>query len=123
MNSVDLSVDSNSKIENAKSSPIAEGVKLLRQTYLENLPIETFAKQSNVSLSAFGQLFNKQYGTSLLRYRNTLRIKRAQQLLENGECTVAEVAYASGFENVGYFCRYYKKVTGKTPKQNKESDI
>ena len=123
MNSVDLSVDSNSKIENAKSSPIAEGVKLLQQTYLENLPIETFAKQSNVCLSAFRQLFNKQYGTSPLKYRNTLRIKRAQQLLENGDSTVAEVAYASGFENVGYFCRYYKKVTGKTPKQNKESDI
>lgn len=123
MNSVNLSVDSNSKIKNAQQSPIAEGVKLLRQTYLENLPIETFAKQSNVSLSAFRQLFNKQYGMSPLRYRNMLRIKRVRQLLENGDCTVAEVAYASGFENVGYFCRYYKKVTGKTPKQTKKHSV
>lgn len=98
---------------------ILKGVLLLKQTYLENLPIETFASISNVSLSTFRQLFNKQYGVSPLQYRNSLRIERAKQLLKEGDCTVAEAAYASGFENVGYFCRYFKKLTGTTPKQTK----
>lgn len=98
---------------------ILKGVLLLKQTYLENLPIETFAKHSNVSISTFRQLFNKQYGMSPLQYRNVLRVERAKQLLEQGDCTVAEAAYASGFDNVGYFCRYFKKLTGITPKQSK----
>ena len=97
---------------------ITKGVILLKQSYLENLPIEEYAKKSNISVSSFRQLFTKQYGLSPIRFRNQLRINRAKQLLEEGGFTIAEVAYASGFENVGYFCRYFKKATGSTPKQN-----
>ena len=100
---------------------ITKGVLLLKQTYLENLPIEVFAKQCAISESAFRQLFCKQYGMSPLQYRNRLRIHRAKELLEYDHCTVAEAAYASGFENLGYFCRYYKKITGQTPKQTKQN--
>ena len=95
------------------------GVLLLKQTYLENLPVEVFAKKSNISVGAFRQLFHKQYNMSPVQYRNHLRISRAQQLLQHGDCSVAEVAYECGFENVGYFCRYYKKITGQTPHQSK----
>lgn len=98
---------------------ISKGVLLLKQTYLENLPIEMFAKACSISESSFRQLFHKQYGMSPLQYRNNLRINRARELLEYDNCTVAEAAYASGFENLGYFCRYYKKLTGQTPKQTK----
>ncbi len=106
-------------IENHHYPRIATGVMLLKQTYLENLPIEVFAKQSNISVSSFRQLFSKQYGMSPLQYRNRLRIQRARQMLEYDSCTVAEVAYANGFENIGYFCRCYKKITGETPRETK----
>lgn len=101
---------------------IEKGVLLLKQTYLENLPMETFARHSGISQSAFRQLFHKQYGMSPLQYRNRLRIRRARELLEYEHCTVAEAAYGSGFENIGYFCRYYKKITGQTPKQSRQND-
>jgi len=106
--------------ENTAYAPIVKGVLLLKQTYLENLPIETFAEQSNVSISLFRRLFHQQYGMSPLQYRNLLRINRAKQLLEYDYSTVAEVAYACGFENVGYFCRYYKRITGETPTQTRQ---
>lgn len=106
--------------ENTSYAPIVKGVLLLKQTYLENLPIETFAEQSNVSISLFRRLFHQQYGMSPLQYRNLLRINRAKQLLEYDYSTVAEVAYACGFENVGYFCRYYKRITGETPTQTRQ---
>lgn len=107
-------------VESSRSSPILKGVLLLKQSYLEALPIETFARESNMSISLFRQLFRKQYGMSPLQYRNLLRIHRARQLLEYDDSTVSEVAYASGFENVGYFCRCYKKYTGETPKQTRQ---
>ena len=100
-----------------------KGVLLLKQTYIEDLPIEFFAKQSNISTSLFRQLFKKQYNMSPLQYRNRLRINRAKQLLECNHCTVAEVAYATGFENVAYFCRLYKRITGVTPTETKENSI
>lgn len=94
---------------------IREGARLLEETYLENLPISHFAAKSNVSLSSFRSLFKKYYGTSPVQYRNRLRIERARELLREGGCTVSEAAYACGFENIGYFCRYYKRITGETP--------
>ena len=99
---------------------ILEGVRLLEGSYLENLPIARFAEASHVSINTFRTLFHKQYGISPVKYRNQLRIERARELLRDGELTVAEVAYASGFENVGYFCRYYRKITGEAPGNTKK---
>lgn len=98
-------------------SRILPGVLLLKQTYLENTPVERFAQVCSISISLFRELFKRQYGVSPVQYRNRLRIDRARQLLRDGGCTVAEAAYASGFENLGYFCNYYKKVTGQRPGQ------
>ena len=100
---------------------ILAGVRLLEQSYLENLPIERFAAASNMSENLFRKLFVKQLGISPVKYRNRLRIERAKELLAEGGFTVSEVAYASGFENVGYFCRYYRQVVGESPSETKSA--
>ena len=41
-------------------------------------------------------------------------------MLTETHCTVEEAARGSGFDNVGYFCRLYKKTTGETPGQTRE---
>lgn len=99
---------------------IRAGVKLLEQSYLTDLPIESFAQESNVSVSTFRSLFSKQFGISPTKYRNRLRIERAKRLLSEGGYSVAEAAYACGFENVGYFCRYYKRLMGESPGSTRE---
>lgn len=101
---------------------IARGVRLLEQTYLENLPIERYAKESYISVNTFRRAFQKQFGTSPIKYRNLLRMDRAKELLYEGGYTVAEVAYAVGFENVGYFCRYYRQTVGETPTETKRKN-
>lgn len=102
---------------------IFAGVLLLEQSYLENLPVSQYAEACNISVSLFRSLFGKQYGMSPVQYRNRLRIDRAAAMLAEGSCTVAEAAYASGFDNIGYFCRYYKKITGETPRETKEKNF
>ena len=99
---------------------IAEGVYLLEQRYLENLPIAFFAKASHVSVNTFRALFQKQFGCSPVKYRNRLRLERARELLLEGGFAVSEVAYASGFENVGYFCRAYRQSMGESPGETKQ---
>ena len=111
----ELFADANEKSLGA----IRMGAELLEQTYLENLPISRFAEASNMSLSSFRSLFKKHYGASPVQYRNRLRLERARELLREGGYTVSEAAYAVGFENLGYFCRYYKRVMGETPSESK----
>lgn len=98
---------------------ISDGVHLLEQTYLENLPITKYASASHVSVNTFRNAFQKEFGTSPVKYRNRLRIERAKELLSECGFTVAEAAYASGFENIGYFCRYYRQITGESPGDTK----
>jgi transcriptional regulator GlxA family with amidase domain len=50
-----------------------------------------------------------------------LRIERARAMLSETGCSVTEAAYACGFENLGYFCKYYKKITGESPGSTKRN--
>ena len=113
----------------SKNAPIArsddasvrifEGVRLLEETYLENLPISVFADACHFSVNSFRRHFLESFGMSPVKYRNVMRIKRAAELLSEGGFTVSEVAYACGFDNVGYFCRAYLKAVGETPSETK----
>ena len=104
------------------SSQIADGVLLLEQTYLENRQISEYAAASHVSENTFRTLFKKQFGLSPLKYRNRLRVERARELLGEAGFTVAEAAYASGFENVGYFCRCYRQIFNQSPGDSKKEN-
>ena len=101
------------------SDRIFEGVRLLEETYLENLPISVFADACHFSVNSFRRHFLESFGMSPVKYRNVMRIKRAAELLSEGGFTVSEVAYACGFDNVGYFCRCYLKTTGETPSETR----
>ena len=50
--------------------------------------------------------------TDLLR---RLRLERASQMLAGQAGTVAEIAYACGFNSVSYFCKCFKETNGVTP--------
>lgn len=100
-----------------KYANIIPGVTMLRRNYLENIAIPQLAAACNISVSSFRALFTECYGMSPIQYRNHLRIKRAKTLLADGGYTVADVAAQSGFDNVSYFIRFYKKVTGETPSE------
>jgi len=101
---------------------IIPGVRMLQRTYLTNVPISDLAALCNISVSSFRALFTEQFGMSPIQYRNTLRIKRAKSLLSDGSYTVAEVAQYMGFDDTAYFCRFYKKLTGETPKQTQQKN-
>jgi len=45
----------------------------------------------------------------------SIRLKRAAQLLDQGQMTIAEIAYAVGFSDRKYFSKEFKKQFGKTP--------
>ena len=102
-------------------SEISEGVRLLEQTYLENLPVSKYADAAHVSVNTFRRLFKEQFGTSPLKYRNHLRIERAKELLSEGSFTISNVAYLCGFDNVGYFCRYYRRIIGEAPGETRKN--
>ena len=55
-------------------------------------------------------------GKTPIEFIRVIRLKRAVQLLEKSQLTVAEVAYKVGFNNPKYFARYFREEFGVLPK-------
>lgn len=94
---------------------ILPSILFLEQHFIEKIPIEQLARQSNMSVTGFRKLFHKYSGMSPLAYRNNLRIRRAYDLLRSGEHNVSEAADLTGFGNVFYFSRIFRQITGFAP--------
>lgn len=61
------------------------------------------------------RLFKKYIGTSIIRYRNQLRINTSKTLL--GNQPIEEIAHLLGFENAYYFSRTFKRFEGISPRE------
>lgn len=68
-----------------------------------------------LSRSALYRYVRKQVGVSCAQYIKSKRLEKARFLLEHGEGSVREVAAAVGFQDVGYFCRWFKQSTTRSP--------
>lgn len=56
-------------------------------------------------------------GLSPAEFVKSIRLKRAAQLLRDGQLTVQETAFRVGFNNPGYFSKAYKKMFGILPSE------
>jgi AraC-like DNA-binding protein len=53
----------------------------------------------------------------------SIRLKRAAQLLVQGELNISEVAYAVGFQQAAYFRKCFKEMYGMTPSEYGKSKV
>lgn len=94
---------------------IVPAILYLEQHAAQDVSVRGLAAMCDMSVSGFRRMFHRYCGMSPLQYRNALRIRHACDLLRVGEYNVSEVAERTGFGNVYYFSRAFKKATGKTP--------
>lgn len=81
----------------------------------EKLTATDVTAQTGLNPAYAGALFRRQEGCTILQYVYTLKIARAAQLLEDDSLHVGEVADMLGFEDIGYFSRMFKQITGQSP--------
>jgi AraC-like DNA-binding protein len=61
------------------------------------------------------RLFTKNMGCTPGKYINQKKIEKAQQLMLIKDVSIKDLAYNLGFENISYFNRLFKKMTGVNP--------
>lgn len=83
----------------------------------EELNVGTVASVANMSESYFSHVFKKEVGQSFTNYVNSVRIRRARELLLNSDLKINEIATQVGLDNANYFSTLFKKLTGKSPNQ------
>ncbi|MEO1623505.1 MAG: response regulator, partial [Bacteroidota bacterium] len=78
--------------------------------------IDQMAESMHISRRQLFRNIKRLTGLTPNQYLQENRLQKARQCVENREFrTVKAVAYASGFSNVGYFTKLYKRRFGKLP--------
>ena len=77
--------------------------------------LSELADLTNLSQSRFGRAFKASTGLAPHRWQMNLRIKRAQQLLLEGELTLAQIALVTGFSEQSHLTRVFRKIVGVSP--------
>ena len=95
---------------------IDPAIRMIRDDYSSKFTVEELAAACNISKYYFCRAFKSIMGMSAIQYLNSYRLKIAHIMLTNTSDRIREIAFACGFEDVGYFCRLYKRKFGITPK-------
>ncbi|WP_337269475.1 AraC family transcriptional regulator [Oryzifoliimicrobium ureilyticus] len=97
---------------------VNRAIAYLREHLTDDVDERELADLVGQSPSSFSRAFKRHTGTTLVRYKNQLRVDLAcMMLLTQPEVKVAEVCYEIGFSNVSNFNRHFLKQKGMSPSQ------
>ena len=110
-------IDENEAHLPKKYKKLCPALSEMTENWAHNEKVSYYAALCDMSEANFRRLFREYMGVSPIDYRNELRLNHAKNKLQSGEYNVSEAAYESGFSNLSFFIRLYKKKYGYTPKK------
>lgn len=90
--------------------------RLLENHYREHLPIEHYAGALTISTAHLNALCRRLAGQSALQMINQRLLLEAKRCLVYSAMTVNQVSDSLGFSDPAYFSRFFKRMTGLSPK-------
>ncbi|MDM5276303.1 helix-turn-helix domain-containing protein [Paenibacillus silvae] len=96
-------------------------VTYMQEHYDQMLTRKQLAEVAGISPWHYSRKFNDCYGKPPLDFLAHYRIYRAQEELVLTTAAVQDVAAKSGFEDVHYFSRRFKQLTGISPKSYRQT--
>lgn len=88
--------------------------------YAEPLSLEVLARQFGVNRFYISHLFSDKIKITFHSYLHMRRIQAAMQLLQQKDCSITEVAYVTGYNNIRSFNRRFVAATGFTPTEYRQ---
>lgn len=98
-----------------RSQKLKSALSFIAAYYREDISIEDIAAACYLSQSYFMRFFKSYVGVSCGEYLKNYRLEKAAALLESGSVTIMDAAMESGFRNLSYFYREFRKKYGVPP--------
>lgn len=97
--------------------PLKRAITYIKNHYTESITLDDLCGASFISKQMLIRYFNKYLGKSPLVYITEYKINLIKSLLlSSSDVSIKEICTIFGFEDQCYFSRIFKKYTGKTPR-------
>ena len=100
---------------------IQKALHYIHSHFDKDISLKTVADELYISPAYFSFLFKQEMKTNFIDYLNNYRISMAKELLKDVRLKNYEVAFRVGFQDDKYFFKIFKKYTGLTASQFRES--
>jgi len=104
-----------SKAELSQLQPIVAVRNYINDHMKEDITLAGLAETFHFSPQYLAKKFKEEYDTTIMNYLTQLRMDKAGSLLAHTELPIQEIASESGFEELNYFSKVFKKYTGLSP--------
>lgn len=101
----------------SKSPIVREALKFIRENLDHPFGLSQVAESLHVPRNQLSLLFGEEIGRTIGEETMRQRIELAKRLIEQGNLSMSEIAYKTGFCNPAYFSNAFKTATGQTPKK------
>ncbi|GHT77384.1 hypothetical protein FACS1894130_01500 [Spirochaetia bacterium] len=100
---------------------IEASIEYIKNNYADDIKLETVANKIFITSGYLSILFKQTTGINFLDYLHRYRIQVSKDLMRDVRRKVYEIAYMVGYQDEKYFSRIFKKFTGLSPRQYRES--
>ncbi len=89
----------------------------IQEHYSERISVAEISKNLCMSPNYFSAWFRRNFNKTFTDFLVHYRIEKAGRLLASSDISVTQAALQTGFENISYFIKKFKEITGSTPAQ------
>ncbi len=100
---------------------VAKAIEILKSNYYKELDLKAVSDQLFISTWHLSKLLKKETGSNFIDILNEIRIEESKKLLLTPQLKIYEIAEKVGYVDVPYFTKLFKKHTGQTPMEYKNS--
>ena len=109
--------EENQTVDEATQKRVQLMMQYIHENYSHDLSLEEISSHIGISKSTALNLFRRFLHTTPVNYLIGYRLQAASWLLKNTNKKIKTISYESGFHNVDYFCRLFKKRYQLTPSE------
>lgn len=113
--------DSASKKKTKSLEKLKTILKYVEEHYSDTITVEDMASITFYSKSHFMKFFKSCIGMGFTEYLNDYRLTIAARMLITTGASILEIAVQTGFDNLSYFNRLFKRKYSQTPRQYRQA--
>lgn len=91
--------------------------EFVMKNFTAEIKLETVADIAHMSPNAFSRYFKSRTQKTFSLFVNEIRVGHACTLLQGDDFTVSQICYASGFQSMTNFTKFFKRFMKKSPLQ------